>query len=176
MAKVFKSKQEKKVRTNRDINASEVRLIDAEGEQRGVVPFEEAITLAETSELDLVEISPNAAPPVCRVMDYGKYIFQLGKKHKTKTKKVLLKQINFRPGTEEEDYRVKTRKLIKFLEGGDKVKILIRFRGREMQHQMLGMQLMKRVEKDLEECGTIELRPRLEGRQMIMVLAPKKTG
>ena len=152
----------------------EVRLIDAEGEQLGVVARQEAMAKAEEAGLDLVEIAPNAEPPVCRVMDYGKYLFQQSKKLKTKSKKVSVKQINFRPGTEDEDYRVKTRKLIDFLEHGDKVKILIRFRGREMQHQKLGMMLMERLEKDLEGHGTVEQRPKLEGRQMIMMLGPAK--
>lgn len=149
-------------------------MIDAKGEQAGVVTRQVAMAQAEEAGLDLVEIAPNAEPPVCRVMDYGKYLFQQSKKLKTKSKKVSVKQINFRPGTEDEDYRVKTRKLSGFLSEGNKVKILIRFRGREMQHQKLGMLLMERLEKDLAEYGVVEQRPKFEGRQMIMMLGPVK--
>ena len=153
-------------------------MIDAEGENVGVVATEEAMKLADEADLDLVEISPNAQPPVCRVMDYGKYKFEQSKKAhqaKKKQKQIQVKEIKFRPGTEEGDYQVKLKKLIAFLEGGDKVKVTIRFRGREMMHQDLGVQLLDRIEEDLKEYGVVEQRPKLEGRQLVMVLAqPKK--
>jgi len=154
-----------------------VRLIDAEGNQLGIVPIEEAQSKAIDAELDLVEVSPTASPPVCRIMDYGKYLFELNKKRqaaKKRQKQVQVKEIKFRPGTEEGDYQVKLRNLIRFLEDGDKVKITVRFRGREMSHQEIGMQLLNRVEKDLTEHGNVEQRPKMEGQQMVMILAPKK--
>ena len=154
-----------------------MRLINAEGEQVGVVSISEALKIADESELDLVEIVPTAEPPVCRVMDYGKYIFdQNKKKHaaKKKQKQIQVKEIKFRPGTEEGDYQVKLRSLIKFLTNGDKVKITLRFRGREMAHQELGSKMLGRIETDLDEYGAVEQYPKLEGRQMVMVLAPKK--
>lgn len=162
---------------NDDINDAEVRLIDAEGENVGVVATVEALRIAGDAELDLVEISPNAKPPVCRVMDYGKFKFEQSKKAhqaKKKQKQIQVKEIKFRPGTEEGDYKVKLRKLTEFLEGGDKTKVTIRYRGREMQHQQLGAQLLNRIEKDLEEYGDVEQRPKLEGRQLVMVLGPTK--
>lgn len=128
--------------------------------------------------MDLVEIVPNAEPPVCRIMDFGKFRFEQSKKAhhaKKKQKQIQVKEIKFRPGTEEADYQVKLRNLIKFLEGGDKAKVTMRFRGREMAHQELGMEFLKRVETDLEEYGTVEQYPQVEGRQMVMVLAPVKT-
>lgn len=170
---------QKNVRLNGDIAVREVRLIDAEGENRGVVSIEDALRLAETAELDLVEIVPNADPPVCRVMDYGKFKFEQSKKAaqaRKKQKQIQVKEVKFRPGTEEGDYRVKLRNLIRFLEEGDKAKITIRFRGREMAHQERGMQLLGRVEEDIGELASIEQRPKMEGRQMVMVLAPKKTS
>ena len=133
--------------------------------------------MAEEADLDLVEIVPNAEPPVCRLMDYGKYQFELNKKKhaaKRNQKTIQVKEIKFRPGTEEGDYQVKLRSLVRFLENGDKVKVTLRFRGREMAHQELGMDMLKRIETDLEELGTVEQFPKLEGRQMVMVLAPKK--
>ncbi len=136
-----------------------------------------AIELAKEVGLDLVEVSPNAEPPVCRVMDFGKYLFEQNKKAQTskrKQKQVHVKEIKFRPGTDEGDYQIKLRKLIEFLEYGDKTKITLRFRGREMTHQELGANLLARVRKDLEEYGIVEQMPQLEGRQMIMVMAPKK--
>lgn len=136
-----------------------------------------AIGEAEEVDLDLVEVSPNAEPPVCRIMDYGKYVFEEQKKKqlaKKKQKQTHVKEIKFRPGTEEGDYQVKLRSLVRFLNDGDKAKITLRFRGREMAHQELGKQLLERVEKDLEEIGTVEQYPRLEGRQMVMVVAPKR--
>ncbi len=133
--------------------------------------------MAEEAELDLVEISPNAKPPVCRIMDYGKYRFELAKKQqeaKKKQKQIQVKEVKFRPGTDEGDYQVKLRNLIRFLSEGDKAKVTLRFRGREMAHQDLGVSLLKRVEDDLLVYGTVEQRPRLEGRQMVMTLAPTK--
>jgi translation initiation factor IF-3 len=167
----------KRVRRNEEIEAEEVRVIDAEGEQAGVMPLIEAIELAKNVSLDLVEVSPNAEPPVCRVMDFGKYLFEQNKKaqhSKRKQKQVHVKEIKFRPGTDEGDYQVKLRKLVQFLENGDKTKVTLRFRGREMAHQELGANLLARVRGDLEEFGVVEQMPQLEGRQMIMVMAPKK--
>ncbi len=133
--------------------------------------------MAGEADLDLVEISPNAQPPVCRVMDYGKFKFEQSKRAhlaKKKQKQIQVKEIKFRPGTEEGDYQVKLKKLIEFLEAGDKTKITIRYRGREMQHQQLGAQLLQRLEADLEEYGDVEQRPKMEGRQLVMVLGPSK--
>ncbi len=162
---------------NEEIEAPQVRLIDQEGESKGVVSIAEAIAAAEEANLDLVEISPGAEPPVCKVMDYGKYVFEQ-KKAKAAAKKkqtvVHVKEIKFRPGTDIGDYKIKLRKLTEFLEEGDKTKITVRFRGREMAHRELGMDLMKRIQKDLEEFGDVESFPKLEGRQMTMVIAPKK--
>jgi len=162
---------------NDAITATEVRVIGADGGQAGVMPTVQAQELAYESDLDLVEISPEAEPPVCRIMDYGKYLFELNKKkHEAKKKQKIIhvKEIKFRPGTEIEDYRVKMRNLTKFLNNGDKVKVTLRFRGREMAHMELGKQLLERVEKDLEELGSVEQYPKMEGRQMVMVIAPKK--
>ncbi len=154
-----------------------MRLIDQNGEQMGVVSLMQARRIAEEAELDLVEISPNAKPPVCRVMDYGKFRFEQAKKQseaRKKQKQIQVKEIKFRPGTDEGDYQVKLRNLIRFLSDGDKAKVTLRFRGREMAHQELGVQLLKRVEDDLTPYGTVEQRPRMEGRQMVMTLAPVK--
>tara|TARA_R110002049_G_scaffold147342_2_gene310180 strand:+ start:5762 stop:6262 length:501 start_codon:yes stop_codon:yes gene_type:complete len=162
---------------NEDILDPNVRLIDAEGENVGVVATQEALRIAGEAELDLVEISPNAQPPVCRVMDYGKFKFEQNKKAhqaKKKQKQIQVKEIKFRPGTEEGDYKVKLRKLTEFLQDGDKTKITIRYRGREMQHKELGAQLLDRIEADLSEYGDVEQRPKMEGRQLIMVLSPSK--
>jgi len=137
----------------------------------------EAQTIAEEANLDLVEISPNAEPPVCRIMDYGKFRFEENKKLQTarkKQKQIQVKEIKFRPGTDIGDYNIKLRKLVSFLEEGDRVKVTLRFRGREMAHQELGMELLQRVRTDLDECGTVEQEPKMEGRQMVMVLAPKR--
>lgn len=152
-------------------------MINAEGEQVGIVPISEALRIADEDELDLVEIVPLAKPPVCRIMDYGKYVFnQNKKKHaaKKKQKQIHVKEIKFRPGTDKGDYEVKLRHLTKFLSDGDKVKVTLRFRGREMAHQELGSQMLKRIENDLEQYGAVEQFPKLEGRQMVMVLAPKR--
>jgi translation initiation factor IF-3 len=153
-----------------------VRLIDTEGEQAGIVPIEQALEAAQEAGMDLVEVSPHADPPVCRIMDYGKYVFEQKKKQagQKKTKQPQLKEVKFRPNTDDNDYRVKLRRATEFLEEGHKLKLTLRFRGREMLHQDLGLQLLQRVEKDLEELGVIEQRPRLEGRQMIMTMGPKK--
>jgi len=154
-----------------------VRLVGLEGEQLGVVRTSEALRMAEEAEVDLVEIAPQAVPPVCRIMDYGKFKYQEQKKAheaKLKQKQIQVKEIKFRPGTDEGDYQVKLRNLIKFLEEGDKAKITLRFRGREMAHQEFGIRLLERVRTDLEPYGQVEQMPKLEGRQMIMVLAPKK--
>ena len=141
------------------------------------MPLEAALEIAKDDGLDLVEVSPMAEPPVCRVMDFGKYLFELNKKAQTakrKQKQVHVKEIKFRPGTDEGDYQIKLRKLKEFLEIGDKTKVTLRFRGREMAHQELGAQLLARVREDLDEYGVVEQLPQLDGRQMIMVLAPKK--
>jgi len=167
----------KRIRRNEEIDAPKVRVIGADGEQAGVMALSAALQIARDGELDLVEVSPTADPPVCRVMDFGKYIFELNKKAQTakrKQKQVHVKEIKFRPGTEAGDYKVKLRKLIEFLEDGDKAKVTLRFRGREMAHQELGAKLLARVKDDLEEFGVVEQTPQLEGRQMIMVMSPKK--
>lgn len=154
-----------------------MRLVAEDGEQIGVVPIARALEMADEADLDLVEISPNAEPPVCRLMDYGKFRFEQQKKQQSarkKQKQVQVKEIKFRPGTDIGDYRVKLRNLIRFLEEGDRVKVTLRFRGREMAHQDLGRDLLERVRNDLEEYGTVEQFPKMEGRQMVMVMSPKK--
>jgi len=171
--------QEKEPRINSEINSPEVRLIGASGEQVGVVTIAAANKLAEEAELDLVEIAPTAVPPVCRIMDYGKYKYREAKKRheaKLKQKQIIVKEIKFRPGTDEGDYKIKLRNLIRFLEEGDKTKVTLRYRGREMAHQELGVRLIERVRGDLEQYSVVEQYPKMEGRQLIMVLAPKKTG
>jgi translation initiation factor IF-3 len=167
----------KKHRLNEDIALSEVRLVGVEGEQIGIVSIAEALAAALEAKMDLVEIVPNAEPPVCRVMDYGKFLFELKKQKqaaKKKQKQVHIKEVKFRPGTGEGDYQVKLRNLIRFLKDGDKTKVTMRFRGREHAHRELGLELLERVEKDLIEYGQIEQKPMMEGRQMVMVLGPKK--
>lgn len=162
---------------NEQITSPEVRLIDSEGNQAGIVSTREALRVAEEAELDLVEISPTAEPPVCKVMDYGKYLFELSKKQaeaKKKQKNFQVKEIKFRPTTEEGDYQVKLRNLCRFLNHGDKVKVTLRFRGREMVHQELGMRLLDRLAKDIEELAVVEQEPKREGRQLLMVVSPKK--
>jgi translation initiation factor IF-3 len=162
---------------NEEINAPEIRLIGKEGEQIGIVSVQKALILAGEHELDLVEIVPNAEPPVCRIMDFGKFQFEQSKKRhaaKRKQKQIQIKEIKFRPGTEAGDYQVKMRNIIKFLNNGDKVKVTLRFRGREMAHQELGAKMLERIEQDLTEYGTVEQFPKLEGRQMVMVIASKK--
>jgi len=169
--------QAKRVRRNLEISSSQVRVIGPNGEQVGVMAVQEALRSAEAAGLDLVEVAPTAEPPVCRIMDYGKFVFEANKKAQSarrKQKQIQVKEIKFRPGTEEGDYQVKLRNLIKFLTHGDKTKVTLRFRGREMVHQELGAQLLKRVQKDLEDYGSVEQQPLMEGRQMVMVIAPRK--
>ncbi|MGR8919840.1 MAG: translation initiation factor IF-3 [Gammaproteobacteria bacterium] len=169
---------DKKNRVNGAIDAPEVRLIAADGENLGVMSLEDARGHAEASALDLVEIVPTAEPPVCRIMDFGKFLFDQNKKRhaaKKKQKQIQVKEIKFRPGTDEGDYQIKLRNLKRFLEQGDKVKVTLRFRGREMAHQELGAQMLQRVEGDLDELGAVEQYPKLEGRQMVMVIAPRRT-
>ncbi|WP_339058477.1 translation initiation factor IF-3 [Candidatus Regiella endosymbiont of Tuberolachnus salignus] len=165
-------------RINREITVKEVRLTGVDGEQIGVVTLNEALEKAEEAGVDLVEISPNAEPPVCRIMDYGKFLYVKSKtaqEQKKKQKVVQIKEIKFRPGTDEGDYKVKLRNLIRFLEDGDKTKITLRFRGREMAHQQIGIDVLNRLKEDLSEWAVVESFPsRVEGRQMVMVLAPKK--
>jgi len=151
--------------------------VGVEGEALGIVGLREAMTMAEENDIDLVEISPTAQPPVCKLMDYGKFKYEQSKKRheaKQKQKQIQVKEIKFRPGTDDGDYAVKLRNLIRFLNEGDKAKITLRFRGREMAHQEIGLALLKRVEADLAEVGVIEQFPRLEGRQMVMMISPKK--
>ena len=169
--------QEREPRINGEITAREIRLVGNEGEQLGIVSLREALVLAEEQDVDLVEISPNAQPPVVKLMDYGKFKYELSKKRqeaKSKQKQIQIKEVKFRPGTDDGDYNVKMRNLIRFLEDGDKAKITLRFRGREMAHQDIGLALLRRVEADLLEIGVVEQFPRLEGRQMVMMIAPKK--
>lgn len=165
-------------RINEAITSREVRLIDQNGEQVGIVPTDEALERAYDAELDLVEIDPNAQPPVCRIMNYGKHKFEQAKRQQAarkKQKQIQVKEVKFRPGTDEGDYQIKLRNLRRFLEDGDKAKVTLRFRGREMAHQELGLQLLGRVEEDLGELCVVDQRPRLEGRQMVMMLSPKKS-
>ena len=162
-------------RLNEEINVPEVRLIGHEGEQLGVVRSREALSMAEEAGLDLVEIAPLATPPVCRIMDYGKFKYQEAKKAheaKQKQKQVQVKEVKLRPGTDENDYQIKLRNMLRFLEEGDKVKVTLRFRGREMAHQEFGMRQLERVKLDLEATGQVEQMPKMEGRQMIMIVAP----
>jgi translation initiation factor IF-3 len=164
-------------RLNDQITAPQVRLVDGEGQQVGIVDLEDALKRAEEASLDLVEIAPQAEPPVCRLMDYGKHLFQENKKKQTARKKqqqVHVKEVKFRPGTEEGDYQVKLRNLTRFLEHGDRAKVTMWFRGREMVHQDLGRRILQRVEDDLKDLAKVEQYPRMEGRQMVMMLAPKK--
>lgn len=168
---------EKTTRLNGEIRAPKVRVIGADGEQIGVLGIADAQRKAQEANLDLVEISPNAQPPVCRIMDYGKFLFEQNKQRaaaKKKQKQIQIKEIKFRPGTEEGDYQVKLRNLIRFLEQGDKVKITLRYRGRELTHQEVGFKLITQLKADLDPYGVVEQQPRLEGRQVVMVLAPKK--
>lgn len=154
-----------------------MRVIGADGSQVGVLSIAAALELAEKAELDLVEIAADAEPPVCRVMDYGKHLFEEKKRQteaRKKQKQIQVKEIKIRPGTEEGDYQVKLRNLKRFLEDGDKTKITLRFRGREMAHQEIGLEMMRRIESDLDEFGVVEQAAKIEGRQMIMVLTPKK--
>jgi translation initiation factor IF-3 len=162
---------------NGEIDVAEVRLVGEDGSQLGIVSLREAMHQAEAAELDLVEIAPQAQPPVCKIMDYGKFKYHEQKKQheaKLKQKQIQVKEVKFRPRTDDADYQVKLRNLIRFLNEGDKTKVTLRFRGREMAHQEFGLELLKRVEADLAELGVVEQFPKLEGRQMVMVLSPKK--
>ena len=164
-------------RINDRIRAPEIRLIGAEGENVGVVTPARAMAMAEEAGLDLVEISPNAAPPVCKIMDYGKFKYETQKKEAEarKNQKIIeVKEVKFRPNTDTHDYEVKMRNVFKFLENGDKVKVTLRFRGREMAHQDLGRQLLERVADDTAEVGKIDNMPKMEGRQMVMMISPTK--
>jgi translation initiation factor IF-3 len=176
-SEIFAIAQERAHRINGEINALEVRLIGQEQEPLGVVRVTEAMRLAEEANVDLVEIAPTAAPPVCRLMDYGKFRYQEQKRAheaKLKQRQIQVKEIKFRPATDDNDYQTKIRKLSEFLEEGDKAKVTMRFRGREMAHQELGMKVLERIKADLEALSQVEAMPKLEGRQLIMVLAPKK--
>ncbi|MGB5558062.1 MAG: translation initiation factor IF-3 [Paracoccaceae bacterium] len=162
---------------NDRIRSAEIRLIGADGENVGVVTPERAMEMAAEAGLDLVEISPNAEPPVCKIMDFGKFKYETQKKEaeaRKKQKIIEIKEIKFRPGTDTHDYEVKMRSVVKFLENGDKVKITLRFRGREMAHMELGRELLQRISGDLEEIGKVESMPKLEGRQMVMMIGPAK--
>ena len=168
---------ERKHRLNREIMAPEVRLNGPENEPLGVVSIQEALRMATELDVDVVEISATAMPPVCRLMDYGKFKYQEQKKAaeaKSKQKVIEIKEVKFRPGTDEGDYNIKMRNLLKFIEEGDKAKITLRFRGREMAHQEFGQRLLERVRTDTAEHAIVEQFPKMEGRQLIMVLAPKK--
>ncbi len=167
----------KKAIINEQIEEPRVRLIGADGNQVGVVAIEEARSAAQDAQLDLVLIVPDADPPVCKILDYGKHVFELKKQraaNRKKQRRVHVKEVKFRPGTEQGDYDVKLRNLIRFLTDGDKVKVSLRFRGREMAHQHIGQEQIERIRKDLEEYGAVEQEPKMEGRQIVMVLAPSK--
>ncbi|GMU46727.1 MAG: translation initiation factor IF-3 [Porticoccaceae bacterium] len=154
----------------------EVRLVGADGEQIGIVSIEEALKIAAEAAMDLAEIAPEGEPPVCRLMDYGKHIFEAKKQQaaqRKKQKQIQIKEMKFRPGTDEADYQIKLRNVRRFLENGDKAKVTLRYRGREMAHQELGAEMLKRIEKDLEEIGMVEQFPKMEGRQLTMVIAPR---
>ncbi|WP_375692054.1 translation initiation factor IF-3 [Pseudooceanicola sp. LIPI14-2-Ac024] len=164
-------------RVNDKIRAPEIRLIGPEGENIGVVSPSRGMQIAEEAGLDLVEISPNATPPVCKVMDFGKFKYETQKRESEARKKqkiIEVKEVKFRPNTDVHDYDVKMRNVIRFLEGGDKVKVTLRFRGREMAHQNLGRELLERVAEDVKEIGKVENMPKMEGRQMVMMIGPVK--
>jgi len=165
------------VRRNEEINAPQLRVIAADGSQAGVMSRYDALQMASAAELDLVEVSPTAEPPVVRIMDYGKFLFEQNKKAhsaKRKQKQIQVKEVKFRPGTGEADYQIKLRNLTRFLTEGDKAKVTLRFRGREMVHQDIGRKLLDRVSGDLAPHAVVEQNPLMEGKQMVMVLAPKK--
>ncbi|MGZ8257557.1 MAG: translation initiation factor IF-3 [Methylotenera sp.] len=169
--------QDKETRINRDITGSQVRLVGIEGEPLGIMSLAEAFAKADEADIDLVEIAPNAVPPVCRLLDYGKFKYAESKKQhevKLKQKQVVVKEIKFRPGTDEGDYNIKVRNIIRFIQEGDKAKITLRFRGREITHQEFGLALLRRVEADLKEYAVVEQFPKMEGRQMVMILGPHK--
>jgi len=168
---------EKDDRRNEQISAPRLRVIADDGAQVGILTRAEALAKAEAAGLDLVEISPNADPPVCKIMDYGKYLYQKDKAlqaARKKQKQIQVKEVKFRPTTEEGDYQTKLRALNRFLEEGDKIKVTVRYRGREMQHQELGLKLLERVKAELEPVAVVEQMPRLEMRQMVMVMSPRK--
>ena len=160
---------------NEEIEAKNVRLIDANGEQAGIVSIEGALEQSKIAGLDLVEISPDAEPPVCKIMDYGKKLFEVKKQkavQRKKQKNTQVKEMKFRPGTDKGDYQIKLRNMTRFLENGDKAKVTLRFRGREMAHQELGRDLLVRVAEDTKEIGKVENMPKIEGRQMVMLIGP----
>lgn len=166
-----------KTRINEEIRAKEVRVIDENGDQAGILSLAEALQRARAVELDLVEVSPTAQPPVCKIMNYGKHVYQQKKnaaESKKKLHKVEIKEVKFRPVTDDGDYQVKLRNLIRFLEDGDKTKVTVRFRGRELAHRELGLEMLKRISEDLAEYGVVEQFPKMEGKQMAMLLGPKK--
>ncbi|MDP3858996.1 MAG: translation initiation factor IF-3 [Stagnimonas sp.] len=168
---------EKQDRRNEEINVPRVRVIGSDGAQIGVMLTRDAVAMAVAEGLELVEISPNADPPVCKIMDYGKFLYQKDKQQQAarkKQKQIQIKEMKFRPGTEEADYNTKMRQIKLFLEEGDKVKINLRYKGREMAHQEIGMQMIDRIKTDLIEIAVVEQHARMEGRQAVMVLAPKK--
>lgn len=172
-----RGEREKRAPINHEIRAPQVRLIDQEGKQVGVVSLREALAAAEAVALDLVEITAESDPPVCRIMDFGKHVFEVKQKKKDAKKKqrqIQVKEIKLRPGTEEADYQVKLKAMTRFLEEGDKTKVTLRFRGREMAHQELGLKQLQRIEVDLSELGVVEQHPKMEGKLMVMVIAPKK--
>ncbi|HLA33804.1 MAG TPA: translation initiation factor IF-3 [Rhodocyclaceae bacterium] len=169
--------QDKSQRLNDEITSPEVRLVGVDGEQLGIVPIRQALAMAEEVGVDLVEIAPMAKPPVCKIMDVGKFRYQEAKRAheaKLKQKQVQVKEVKFRPGTDENDYQIKLRNVTKFLSEGDKAKITLRFRGREMAHQEIGMRMLERIKADLEQQAMVEQFPKMEGRQLIMVLAPSR--
>jgi translation initiation factor IF-3 len=173
----FTIAQQKAHRLNEEITVPEIRLQGLEGEQLGIVSVRAALQMAEDAEVDLVEIAPTANPPVCRIMDYGKFKYQEQKRAheaKLKQKQVQVKEIKLRPGTDENDYQIKLRNMTRFLEEGDKVKVTLRFRGREMAHQEFGMRQLERIKADVDAIGQVEQMPKMEGRQMIMIIAPAK--
>ena len=171
-------RKSKKALTNDQITADPVRLIGADGSQVGVVTLAEALAAAEAATLDLVQIA-DSDPAVCKIMDYGKHVFEAKKQkaaQRKKQKRIQVKEMKFRPGTDIGDYQIKLKALVRFLESGDKAKVTLRFRGREMAHQEIGIELLRRIEADLAEWGAVEQFPKMEGRQLTMVLAPKKRG
>ena len=179
LSRSYRIAQEKEARINTEITAPEVRLIGAGGEPIGVVSIAAANKLAEEAELDLVEIAPTAVPPVCRIMDFGKFKYRESKRlheAKLKQKQIVVKDVKFRPGTDEGDYKIKIRNLLRFLEEGDKVKITLRYRGREMAHQEFGIRLLERIRGELEPHAVVEQFPKMEGRQLVMVMSAKKGG
>ena len=168
---------QKAQRLNEEINAPEIRLVGADGEALGIMSVRQALALAEEAGVDLVEIAPMAQPPVCRIMDYGKFKYQEQKRQheqKLKQKQVQVKEVKLRPGTDENDYQIKLRNMTRFLQEEDKVKVTLRFRGREMAHQEIGMRQIERIKTDLAEFANVEQMPKMEGRQMVMILAPSK--